>query len=129
VTFDRAPESVWSALTEPGRMSAWFGADVELDLRPGGRALFRWADGTSRGATIDVVDPGRYVVLRWLPFEHLSDGRTVPRRSATIELIVTPVGDSTRLTISESDLDHAHAHPLATDARNRTPGAWTKTGP
>jgi uncharacterized protein YndB with AHSA1/START domain len=97
-----APEAVWSALTDPHRLSKWFGAEVDLDLRPGGRALFRWPNGTTRAATIDVVDHGRYLVLRWLPFEHRA-GRTIPRSTTTVEMIVTPEGGGTKIVIVESD--------------------------
>jgi uncharacterized protein YndB with AHSA1/START domain len=128
VTFDQAPAAVWSALTEPRRMSAWFGADVELDLRPGGRAWFRWPDGGRRGATIDVVDPGRYLVLRWLPFQQLPDGRTVPHRSGTVEFIVSAAGDGTRLTIAESHLDEAHTGPRAAGRRDGTHMRCMRTG-
>jgi uncharacterized protein YndB with AHSA1/START domain len=128
VTFEQPPVAVWSALTEPLRISAWFGANVELDLRPGGRALFRWADGARRGATIDVVDPGRYLVLRWLPFQQLPDGRTIPRPSRTMEFIVTPAGGGTRLTITEADLDEAHTRQRAAGGCNGTSTRWMRTG-
>jgi uncharacterized protein YndB with AHSA1/START domain len=105
VIFDQAPATVWSALTQPRRMSAWFGADVELDLGSGGRAWFRWADGTRRGAAVEIVDPGRYLVLRWLPFAQLPDGRTVPWGAGTIRFVLTPVRSGTRLTITESDAE------------------------
>lgn len=109
-------------------MSAWFGADVELDLRPGGRASFRWPDGGRRGATIDIVDPGRYLVLRWLPFQQLPDGRTVPHRSRTMEFIVSPAGDGTRLTIAESDLGEAHTDHRAVIGRDEISMAWVRAG-
>jgi uncharacterized protein YndB with AHSA1/START domain len=128
VTFDQPPATVWSALTEPRRMSAWFGATVELDVRPGGRALFRWPNGGCRGATIDVVDPGRYLVLRWLPFHQLPDGRTVPRRSGIIEFIVSPAGVGTKLTIAESHIDDAHAHQHSAGGRDGTSMRWMRTG-
>ena len=40
-------EDVWEALTEPERLADWFANDVDLDLRPGGGASFRWSNGES----------------------------------------------------------------------------------
>jgi len=34
------PERVWSALTEPAQLAAWWCEETELDLRPGGRYAF-----------------------------------------------------------------------------------------
>ena len=42
---------VWSALTDPKELERWFANDVELDLRPGGAATFRWGNGEWRHAT------------------------------------------------------------------------------
>ena len=44
-------EEVWEALTEPERLEDWFANDVDLDLRPGGGASFRWSNGEERHAT------------------------------------------------------------------------------
>ncbi len=41
-------EDVWEALTEPERLADWFANDVDLDLRPGGGASFRWSNGETR---------------------------------------------------------------------------------
>ena len=38
-------DEVWSALTDPEELERWFANDVELDLRPGGGASFRWGNG------------------------------------------------------------------------------------
>ncbi len=53
------PEEAWEAITAPAELEAWFADEVEeLDLRPGGRAAFRWEDG-AREAVVEEVDPGR----------------------------------------------------------------------
>ena len=48
VIVDAAPEVVWDALTDPGELAGWFGAEAEIDLRVGGAVRFRWPDGTER---------------------------------------------------------------------------------
>ena len=70
------PAEVWAALTRSERLSEWFGATVEIDARPGGRATFRWPDGRERTAIVEAVVPERLLVLRWLPFEQEPSGRT-----------------------------------------------------
>ncbi len=70
IVFPESPAELWEALTEPERLEEWFATEVELDARPGGRAVFRWADGEERGgeerrATVrEAVEQDR-LVLDW----------------------------------------------------------------
>ena len=95
------PDVVWAALTDPLELAQWFGASVEMDLRPGGRALFRWQDGTSRPAVLEEVEPPRRLVFRWLPFERLDDGTVLGLPSSRVELALESQGQETRLTVVE----------------------------
>src|SRR5581483_10557292 len=52
-------DDVWEALTDPDRLEDWFANDVDLDLRPGGGASFRWSNGEERNATVTEVEPER----------------------------------------------------------------------
>jgi Uncharacterized conserved protein len=58
-------EDVWEALTDPERLEDWFANEVELDLREGGDATFRWGNGEERHATITEVDPERRLAFEW----------------------------------------------------------------
>src|SRR6185436_19450927 len=42
VTVPATPGEVWPAVTQSDEVSAWFGADAQLEVRPGGRGVFRW---------------------------------------------------------------------------------------
>jgi uncharacterized protein YndB with AHSA1/START domain len=59
-------ETVWAALTEAGRLSAWLGGDVELDPFPGGQIVVREDGRLRRGVVVD-VEPLRHLEIRWLP--------------------------------------------------------------
>ncbi|MGH2724420.1 MAG: SRPBCC family protein [Actinomycetota bacterium] len=63
ILLPASPERVWSALTEGRELSAWFGAEVELEARPGGAATFRWPDGRSREATVEEMDPSSQALV------------------------------------------------------------------
>jgi uncharacterized protein YndB with AHSA1/START domain len=58
-------EDLWAALTEAAQLEDWFANEVELDLRPGGGASFRWGNGEERHATVIDVDPERRLALEW----------------------------------------------------------------
>ena len=84
-------EDVWEALTEPERLADWFANEVDLDLRPGGGASFRWSNGEERNATVTEVDPERRLAFAW---DDESEGE--------VQFTLDDEGDGTRLTVVES---------------------------
>jgi uncharacterized protein YndB with AHSA1/START domain len=100
--FDAPPEAVWEALTDPARLSRWFGARADVALTPGTRASFEWPDGTVRAAIVEVAEPGRALVLRWLPFARDRRGRTRRRHPTVMRFVVEAHAAGTRLTIAET---------------------------
>ena len=84
-------EDVWDALTEPERLEDWFANDVELDLRPGGGASFRWSNGEERHATVIDVEPEERLSFRW---EGEDEGE--------VEFTLADHDEGTRLVVVES---------------------------
>jgi uncharacterized protein YndB with AHSA1/START domain len=102
VTLPVGRQQVWEALTDAARLSSWFGAHVELEPRPGGRASFRWDDGRERGAVVEESDSPRRFSFRWLPFERDSDGVAIPRGSGRVMFELEEADGGTRLVVTES---------------------------
>ena len=82
-------DEVWDALTDADRLEDWFANDVELDLRPGGGASFRWATGEERHAVVTEVDPERRLAFDW-------------EDEGTVEFTLDDDADGTRLVVVES---------------------------
>jgi uncharacterized protein YndB with AHSA1/START domain len=59
-------ETVWAALTDAGRLSAWLGGDVDLDPFPGGQIVVDQDGRLRRGVIVD-LEPLRHLEIRWLP--------------------------------------------------------------
>jgi uncharacterized protein YndB with AHSA1/START domain len=95
IVIPASAEQLWDALTEPALLADWFGAEVQWDLRPGGRARFVGEDGTVRGGVVDDVRPGRHLRFRWWP----EDGDDAGASQVSYDL--EPEEDGTRLTITE----------------------------
>src|SRR5437764_1378915 len=85
-----SPGEVWKVVTGDG----WLADEVELDLQPGGDALFRSADGeiVRTGWIEDVAEPSR------LTFWWAVDGEPATR----VELTVRAQDDATRLRVVET---------------------------
>jgi uncharacterized protein YndB with AHSA1/START domain len=95
VTLPAPRQDVWDALTEPDRVAAWFGGQVEWDLQPGGAARFHDEDGSERAGVIDTVAAGQVLRFRWWP-----NGEGGPESEVTYTLEDVP--DGTRLTVTEA---------------------------
>jgi uncharacterized protein YndB with AHSA1/START domain len=89
IVLDAPREEVWEALTDPERLEDWFANDVELDLRPGGGAWFRWANGEERHAVVREVEPGERLAFDWE-----DDGE--------VEFTLADDADGTLLTVVET---------------------------
>jgi uncharacterized protein YndB with AHSA1/START domain len=112
VTVDSAPEVVWRALTDPGQLAAWFGADAEVDLRIGGAIRFRWPDGTERRGLVVDVDPPRRLVFRWRELRTSRSGFAVGEASV-VAFTLEAEEQGTRVTVTESQGVIAADPPLA----------------
>ena len=90
---------VWAVVTEPEHISGWFSDSVDLDLRPGGRAVLHWnGHGTVHGR-VERVEPPHFFSYRWA----LDHGAELTEDNATlVEFSLSAEGASTRLTVVES---------------------------
>jgi uncharacterized protein YndB with AHSA1/START domain len=101
VIVDAEPEVVWDALTDPGELAAWFGADAEVDLRVGGAVRFRWPDGTERRGLVVDLDPPRRLTFRWRELRTSPSGLAVA--DVTLVAFTLDVEEgATRVTVTES---------------------------
>ena len=99
ILIDAPVQVVWAVVTEPEHISGWFSDAVELDLRPGGRALLHWDGHGSFHGRVERVEPPHFFSFRWVvqDGQEMSDGN-----STLVEFRLTAEGDSTRLTVVES---------------------------
>jgi uncharacterized protein YndB with AHSA1/START domain len=91
ILLDAPREEVWEALTDPDRLEDWFANDVELDLRPGGGATFRWANGEERHAVVREVEPEERLSFDW---DDEEEGH--------VEFTLADDADGTRLVVVET---------------------------
>jgi uncharacterized protein YndB with AHSA1/START domain len=91
-----SPEEVWAALADPGRLGNWLGAEVEVDLRPGGAGTFRLEDGETRRARVVDVDVGRRISFAWWPIA------PVVGRPTLVTITIEPGGPGSRVRVREA---------------------------
>ena len=92
------PAKVWAALTTAEGLAAWFGEEAAIDLRPGGAAWMRWANGYSVEMRVERVEEPMVFGFTW-QIEELPEED--PRRTY-VEFTLEPAGAGTRLTVVET---------------------------
>ena len=108
VVYEGVPrEELWAALTEAERLEDWFANDVELDLRPGGGASFRWANGEERRATVTEVDPERRLAFEWEDEGDVQFTLADAEEGTRLTVVETVPAWSTALDLQASALVHA----------------------
>jgi uncharacterized protein YndB with AHSA1/START domain len=93
-----SPGQVWAALTTAEGLGAWFGNEATIDLRPGGSAWMRWANGSTVEMRVERVEEPTVFGFTWQIYGLPEDD---PRRTY-VEFTLEPVGAGTRLTVVES---------------------------
>jgi uncharacterized protein YndB with AHSA1/START domain len=103
-TLINAPvERVWSLITEAEHLGRWFGdAGAEIDLRPGGAMVLRWADFGANHGRVVAVEPHTRFSYRWAPFKDPGGEEPVEGNSTLVEFTLAPEADGTRLRVVES---------------------------
>jgi uncharacterized protein YndB with AHSA1/START domain len=98
VEISHPPAEVWAALTTAEGLSAWFGTEATIDLRPGGTASMRWDNGHTAEMRVERADEPAVFGYTWHIYG-LPDND--PRRTY-VEFTLEPAGAGTRLTVVES---------------------------
>jgi uncharacterized protein YndB with AHSA1/START domain len=93
------PEKVWAALTTAEGLSAWFGNEATIDLRPGGAAWMRWnEEGFTAEMRVERVEEPAVFGFTWGIYGLPADD---PRRTY-VEFTLEPADAGTRLTVVET---------------------------
>ena len=94
------PETVFSYLTDPSRMSQWMGVSHELEARPGGAYVVNITGENVARGTYTEIDPPRRVVHTW-GWDH---GDMAPPGSTQVAWDLKSEAGGTRLVMTHSEL-------------------------
>ena len=105
ILIDAPVEVVWSVVTEPEHISAWFADAVQLDARQGGAGTLTWmhagGDPNTVALRIERIDRPWFFSFRW----NFPMGNEPTDRNATlVEFTLSAEGVQTRLHLVESGI-------------------------
>lgn len=103
VRIDARPETMWRYWTEPDGTCAWWGTSAELDARPGGVCRVTMEQGPVMSGEFVELFPYERIVFT-LGWEVGGEPSPVGPGSTRVEVVLTPDGDGTLLTLRHSVL-------------------------
>lgn len=92
ITVPVERDRAWEALRDADGLSRWLADEVELEVREGASGTFRWSSGEQRAATVEEVEEGRRIALRWV-----RDGG----EESLVELTLHDVEGGTKIVVVE----------------------------
>jgi uncharacterized protein YndB with AHSA1/START domain len=98
VEIGQPPAAVWAALTTAEGLSAWFGQNAKIDLRPGGAATMTFGSDHTAQMRVERVEEPTTFGFTWHIYGLPADD---PRRTY-VEFTLDPTDSGTRLTVIES---------------------------
>lgn len=127
ITIAAPIERVWAVLTEAEHIGVWFGqgTPTEVDLRPGGIMVLDHGEYGTFPTRIEKVDPPHYFAYRWA--SAYPGEKATEVNSTLVEFTLTPDGDGTRLSLTESGFSSLVIPPAreATASYESHSAGWT----
>jgi uncharacterized protein YndB with AHSA1/START domain len=126
--YPASPADVWAALTDPERLSRWFG-ETKGELREHGEWTVTFDNGSARGTVRECVPPERFATSwHW-------DHEPADRPAAEVTVTLTPNGEGTSLALEHTGVDaasatgqaagwYAHLEGLARQLEGVETGSW-----
>ena len=124
VEIAHPPAKVWAALTTAEGLSAWFGQEVRIDLRPGGSAWMKWDNGHTADMRVERVEEPAVFGFTWHIYGLPEDD---PRRTY-VEFSLQSAGAGTLLTVVESGFAQLPEDAYRTAYHGNTQGWASELG-
>lgn len=102
VHIDAPIDLVWSIVTDPAQIVAWFADEAEIDLRAGGEGVFTFRSSERHPLTVETVDPPHTFAYHW---SAAGGGRPADLSQRTrVEFALSEEDGGTRVRVTESGL-------------------------
>ncbi|GAB3032416.1 SRPBCC domain-containing protein [Bowmanella dokdonensis] len=110
--FNQSIEQVWQAISDPAKVSQWFGSRADYQLAEGSEGWFEWPEEVCSGRfamRIERVEPNRFLAWRWMQDK---DVPFAAEQSTLVEWSLEQTDGGTRLTLKESGFLNHHQRKM-----------------
>jgi uncharacterized protein YndB with AHSA1/START domain len=113
--------TVWEVITQPAYISQWFGSQVEIDVRPGGKGTLSWGEDLEAPLEIVEVEKPHLFSFLWVAPD---EETRATRQQTLVEFRLTEDSGRTKLCLTESGFEKLEltAEQQANLIAKHTPG-------
>ncbi len=94
--------TVWEVITRPEYISQWFGSQVEIDVRRGGKGKLIWNEDVQAPLEIVEVEKPHLFSFLWIAPD---ESTRLTRQQTLVEFRLTEDGAETKLSFTESGFE------------------------
>lgn len=125
ITVQASQEKVYSAITDPKKITQWFPDSVEGDIKEGEQPIFIFENGTHKAKIfIEKATPFSCFSYRWVPGGNNSNTEDVRTKANTlVEFMIEDLGEKTKVTVKESGFASLPAE-VAEQSFKDNSGGW-----
>ena len=101
IIIESSQDQVWQALTNPEKLSQWFGQSAQFKLEPKSIGHFGWDNYGTSAMRIEKIQPQTYFAWRWMAKKDIA---FVKDQTTLVEWKLKPLTPKkTELTMRESE--------------------------
>lgn len=123
IVINASQERVFSAITDPEKIVAWFPEAVEGSLAVGERPILSFGEHGKNQIYIEASKPNEYFAYRWVPGSKHFMGDVLSVPNTLVEFFITEDAVGTKVVLKESGFDSLPADVKEQNFKQNT-GGW-----
>src|SRR5437868_4369470 len=102
ILINASQETVYEAITNPKRITAWFPSAIEGTLNAGDSPILDFGEHGKNQIYVEYAKPYEYFAYRWIPGSKHFIGDVLSEPNTLVEFIIQPVENGTKVTLKET---------------------------
>ncbi len=124
IIINATQQSIYTAITDPEKVTKWFPETIEGELSPGCQPIFGWGEHGKNQLYVVDAKPYEFFAFRWVPGANhfLGDVQSVP--NTLVEFRITEESEhSCKITVTESGFSSL-PHEMMEAAFKQNSSGW-----
>jgi uncharacterized protein YndB with AHSA1/START domain len=123
IIIHASQKSVYEAITDPERITAWFPTSIEGTLGVGERPILDFGEHGKNQIYVEDSKPNEYFAYRWIPGSKHFIGDVLTMPNTLVKFFIQEVSNGTKVTLKETGFASLPAETREQKLADNT-GGW-----